>query len=167
VAVAGGASHPPTPLLAIDWKGFEAYLLQRCNKKTTGDRLRYARRYGSVILGNVDNNNNNNNNNISDILQLSGEKRLHVMKTLSSLAKYTGQYDRWLQLRQRYNLKWANENANLQSFERFFNEGLNYDTMLQRIKEMIAKTLYKWPNYQILPTYWAPSQGSCGKCKAA
>jgi hypothetical protein len=62
------------------------------------------------------------------------------MKTLSSLAKYTGQYDNWLNLRQRYSLKWVNENATLLSFQRFFNEELNYDTMLQGIKEMISKT---------------------------
>jgi hypothetical protein len=151
VAVAAGwrASPPVLPHHVIDWKGFEAYLLQRRNKMTTGDKLRYAKQYASVLSSGLP----------EDLLQLTGEKRLHVMKTLSSLSKFTGQYDKWLQLRQHYNLKWANENANLQSFERFINEGLNYDIMLQGIKEMISKTPRSHgPNYQIRHTYRASPQ---------
>jgi hypothetical protein len=42
-------------------------------------------------------------------------------------------------MRQRYSLKWTSGNESLQSLERFFNDGLNYDTMLQRIREMVQK----------------------------
>jgi hypothetical protein len=62
------------------------------------------------------------------------------MTALANLAKYTGRYDQWLQIRHRYNMKWSKGDS-IQSFERFFNDELNYDTMLQRIKEMIDKTL--------------------------
>jgi hypothetical protein len=61
------------------------------------------------------------------------------MSALANLAKYTGCYDQFLQLRQRYSLKWSKGDS-LQHFQLFFSEDLSFDTMLQRIKEMIAKT---------------------------
>jgi intergrase/recombinase len=61
------------------------------------------------------------------------------MAALANLAKYHGCYDKFLQIRQRYNLKWSKGDS-LQSFARFFDEELSFDTMLQRIREMIAKT---------------------------
>jgi hypothetical protein len=36
------------------------------------------------------------------LLQLSPNKRIHVMNALSCLAKFTGKYDVWLQITQRY-----------------------------------------------------------------
>jgi integrase len=60
------------------------------------------------------------------------------MTALANLAKYTGRYDVGLQLRQRYNLKWSKGDS-IESFERFFEDGLNYDVMLQQIREMIQK----------------------------
>jgi hypothetical protein len=62
------------------------------------------------------------------------------MTALANLAKFTGCYDQWLHLRQRYNMKWSKGDS-IASFERFFDDGLNYDTILQRIKEMIEKLL--------------------------
>jgi hypothetical protein len=61
------------------------------------------------------------------------------MTALANLAKYQGKYDQFLQIRQRYNLKWSKGDS-IQHFNRFFNEELTLDVMLQRIKEMIAKT---------------------------
>lgn len=61
------------------------------------------------------------------------------MTALANLAKYQGQYDKFLQIRQRYNLKWSKGDS-IQHFNRFFNEEITLDVMLQRIKEMIAKT---------------------------
>jgi intergrase/recombinase len=61
------------------------------------------------------------------------------MSALANLAKYTGRYDEWLQLRHRYNLKWS-KTESLQHFYRFFNDDLSFETMLQAIKQMIAKT---------------------------
>jgi intergrase/recombinase len=62
------------------------------------------------------------------------------MKAITALSKYLGIYDQWQQMRKRYSLKWTNPNQSLQSFERFFSGSTNYDTMLQQIKEIIAKT---------------------------
>jgi hypothetical protein len=39
----------------------------------------------------------------------------------------------------RYNLKWSKTTDSLQSFERFFSDDLNFDTMLQRIKEIVQE----------------------------
>jgi hypothetical protein len=41
------------------------------------------------------------------------------MSALANLAKYQGRYDQFLQLRQRYNLKWSKGDS-LQYFARFF-----------------------------------------------
>jgi len=62
------------------------------------------------------------------------------MKSLTALSKYLGCYEQWQQIRQRYSLKWSTGMESMQSFQRFFDDELNYDTMLQRIREMIAKT---------------------------
>jgi hypothetical protein len=58
---------------------------------------------------------------------------------LANLAKYTGRYDQFMQIRQRYNLKWSKGDS-IQHFDRFFNDQLTFDTMLERIREMVDKT---------------------------
>jgi intergrase/recombinase len=60
----------------------------------------------------------------------------HALTALANLAKYTGRYQKFLEIRQRYNLKWSRGDP-MTHFERFFNEELTLDVMLQRIKEMI------------------------------
>jgi intergrase/recombinase len=70
-------------------------------------------------------------------MTLSPRNKHHAMTALANLAKYTGCYDLWLQIRQCYNLKWTSGNESLQSFNRFFDDELNLDVMLQRIKDMM------------------------------
>jgi hypothetical protein len=66
------------------------------------------------------------------------------MEALANLSKFQGRYDVFLQLRQKYNLKWS-EGDSIQHFNRFFNEGPTLDVMLKRIKEMIRLLpLCKW-----------------------
>jgi hypothetical protein len=71
----------------------------------------------------------------------------HVLEALANLSKFQGRYDIWLAILQRYNLKWSSGNESLQSFERFFNDDLNYDVMLQRIRELIRKLPAEYANY--------------------
>jgi hypothetical protein len=97
--------------------------------------VNYAKRFSSIL----------DSGDASPLTTLSARNKYHAMHALANFAKYTGRYDVWLQIRQRYNLRWTSGNESLQSFERFFNDELNYDSMLQRVKEMIAKTLYQWP----------------------
>jgi intergrase/recombinase len=58
------------------------------------------------------------------------------MTALANLAKFHGCYDKWLDIRRRYSLKWSKGDS-LQAFERFFNPELTFDVMLQRVRGMI------------------------------
>jgi hypothetical protein len=72
----------------------------------------------------------------SELLTLSPRNKQHAMSAVANLAKFQGRYDVFLQLRQRYNLKWSKGDS-IQHFHRFFNEELSFEVMLQRIKEMM------------------------------
>jgi hypothetical protein len=91
--------------------------------------LFYAKKFYRVLF----------QNDAQDLLDIESiEKKINVMKSLSVLSKYLGCYDRWQEMRKRYSLRWSNGDS-IQSFECFFDDGPNYDTMLQRIREMIQK----------------------------
>jgi hypothetical protein len=92
------------------WQEFHQFLLQRMNERSAEDRLRYAKQYCKALQ----------TANASDLLHLQPDKRIHAMKALSNLAKFTGKYDLWLQLRQRYNLKWSTGTEKIDAFERSF-----------------------------------------------
>ena len=71
------------------------------------------------------------------VLTLSKRNKHHAMSALANYAKYTGRYDQFLQIRQRYNLKWSN-GGSLQYFERFFhNKELSFEAMLTKVKHMM------------------------------
>lgn len=67
----------------------------------------------------------------SPIIRLQPDKRIHAMKALASLARFTASYDKWMQIRQRYNLKWSTGNEALTAFQRFFDDSKSVDTMNQ------------------------------------
>jgi hypothetical protein len=91
----GGGGHGFESLYTINWQQFHQFLLQRMTEKTAEDRLRYAKQYAHVlILSPI-------GDSTGDLLQLSPNKRIHVMKALSSLARFTGNTDLWHQMRQR------------------------------------------------------------------
>jgi hypothetical protein len=60
-----------------------------------------------------------------------------TLVALANLSKYQGRYERFQELKKCYDLKWSTSNST-QYFERFFNEELTLDIMLQRIRQMIA-----------------------------
>jgi hypothetical protein len=124
---------------SINWPGFKDYLSKVCNNRNTAKvRMCYAKQYAAVFtLLDMPNN----------LLQLSPQKRLNVMKSITLLSKYLGCYDRWQKLRKRYHLKWSTGTESLQSFNRFFNPGLTLEVMLQRIEEMM----------RLLPLLWGKS----------
>jgi hypothetical protein len=111
----------------IDWDQFKQFLLQRTNAKTTGGRLRYAKKFVSVLQ----------TGDAQPLLQVTPDKRIHAMKGLASLSRFLGCYDTWLQIRQRYNLRWSTGNENLAAFERFFDDSKTLDSMLQWVREAI------------------------------
>jgi hypothetical protein len=73
----------------------------------------------------------------SPLITLSERNKQHALIALANYAKFTGRYDKFLQLRKRYNLKWSRGDP-MKNFDRFFNEGLTLDIMLQRIRQMIS-----------------------------
>jgi hypothetical protein len=114
-------------MLIIDWDQFKQFLLQRTNSKTTAERLRYSKQFVSVLQ----------TGDAQPLLQVTPDKRIHAMKGLASLSRFLGRYDTWLQIRQRYNLKWSTGNESLATFERFFDDSKTLDSMLQWVKQAI------------------------------
>ncbi len=90
-----------TKLREIDWQKFAQWVSIENNKNTAQDRIRYAQQYGYCLL----------RKNLSDLKLLSDDKRLHAMKSLSSLSKFIGQYDDWLSMVKNYGLKWTSRNG--------------------------------------------------------
>jgi hypothetical protein len=88
---------------------------------------------------------------------LSVRTKHNVLSALANLAKYQGRYQVFLEIRQRYALKWTSGNNSLQSLHRFFNPDLTLDIMLQQIRQMIQKTplCTNGTNYQIRLFDWA------------
>ncbi len=76
------------------WYGFQSYLSKNNNHLGTRDRLNYAMKYAYIL----------DTGDARQLLELSHEKRMHIMKSLSALAKYTGRYDRWQRIRQNFQL---------------------------------------------------------------
>ena len=124
--------QPPYDPIDVNWQQFHQFLLQRMAQKTAGDTLRYAKRFANILL-------TTNEGDASILLQFTPDKRIHVMRALSSLSKFQGRYDHFLKIRQRYNLKWNNENEKLYAFERFFDDGKTLDKMLQWLREAVRE----------------------------
>lgn len=87
----------------------------------------YAIRFGYIL----------DTGDASELITLSPRNRHHALAALAALSKYCGQYGRFVQLRQNYSLKWSSGNDSLLALQRFFDDKLTLDSMLQRIKGMI------------------------------
>ena len=107
---------------------FRKFLLQSINKKTVNGRVRYAREFTHVLQS----------GDAQLLLQLSAEKRLHVMKSLACLSKFLGCHDTtWTTIKRKYNLKWSSGKGALDIFERCYgDDSNNLDTMLQWLRQM-------------------------------
>jgi hypothetical protein len=109
---------------------FEQYLKAQ-KKHNTRQIICYIKRYHKVL----------ETGDASALASLSsGALRRHAMEALTAYAKYMGSYEEWCQIRKSYSLRWTNGDESLQAMNKFFSDELNFDVMLQRIKEMIAKT---------------------------
>jgi len=81
--------------------GFEAWLLRAFKRKQAVERKNYARQFGHCLLA----------RNLSELLTLTDDKRCHVLKALSALAKFLGVYDDFKLLVRNYGLKWGGKSA--------------------------------------------------------
>jgi intergrase/recombinase len=115
-------------LAAVADDNFRDWLLSQGKTHwTIKHDVNYAKRFEHIL----------DTGDASELMKLSPRNKHHAMNALANMAKFTGCYDVWLAIRQKYSLKWTSRKESLQSFERFFNDELNYDTMLQRVREMI------------------------------
>jgi hypothetical protein len=120
---------PRSDITTIDWQQFHQFLLQRMIRKTAEDRLRYAKQYGHLLTS---------AGRPAALLQLTPNKRIHIMKALSCLAIFTGQVEEWQQIRKRYRLSWSTGTEKLDAFARFFNQDRTLDTMIQWLREALS-----------------------------
>jgi len=124
------------------------------NSKTAEDRMRYARQYHNVLI----------TGGAQVLVQLPPDKRIHIQKALSNLAKFTGQYDTWLQLRQRYSLKWSSGTEKLDAFERFFDSTKTLDTMLQWLREVTQALPKPYSDFFVFCTLTGLRASECVNC---
>jgi hypothetical protein len=107
-------------------EGFVNYLASQGKTRWTIKQTKnYAIKYGYIL----------DTGDASELLSLKDKH--NALTALANLAKYQGRYDKFLQIRQRYSLKWSSGMDSLQVLQRFFDPGLSLDVMLQRIREMI------------------------------
>ncbi len=60
------------------------------------------------------------------------------MEALASYSKYLGCYDKWQEIRRRYLIRWSNGNESFQGLQRFFDENMSLDYMIDKVKEMMG-----------------------------
>lgn len=96
--------------------------------KMAEDRMMYSKRYASILT---------HPGEASELVSLAPNKRIHVMKAISSLAKFTGMQDDWLAIRKRYGLQWSTGREKIEAFNRFFDNTRSLDTMLHWLREAI------------------------------
>jgi hypothetical protein len=73
--------------------------------------------------------------NAQGLLILSNNKRIHVMKALAALSKYLGSYDKWNDIREKYQLRWSSK-AGLETFnDIMMSNEENYSSMVNWLKE--------------------------------
>jgi Archaeal phage integrase len=107
------------------WDNFEEYLIKLYRKSSVRCRLLYAKQYCHVIT----------EENAQSLLSLSNYKRLQIMKSLAILSKYLGCYDRWKEIKEKYQLKWSSEDS-IQVFQKLTNQENNYSSMLKWMKDV-------------------------------
>jgi hypothetical protein len=110
------------------WEQYKVHLSTATNNETRNDRISYAKKYYSILYS----------GNASELLTLSNDKRIHAMKSISSLSKYLGCYDTWKRIIEKYQLKWSTENS-LQCFNDIWNTKTNYSSMVSWIKGAYLK----------------------------
>jgi hypothetical protein len=139
-------SAPAAPPAVVDWQQFHTFLLQRMNETTAKDRLMYCRRFAGVLLQ------TGSNDDVQDLLQLQPNKRLHIMKAISCLARYTGRYNDWLVLRQKHGLTWTTGTEKVDAFTRFFDDGKSLDKMIGWLKEALKVLPWQHSNIFLFTT---------------
>jgi hypothetical protein len=96
----------------------EKYPKQINGEKTIPVRLLYAKKYSHILMTGY----------AQELLTISNTKRENAMKSLALLSKYWGCYARWKEIKERYQLKWSNDNG-MQVFNEICGGQNNYRAM--------------------------------------
>jgi hypothetical protein len=150
-----GRDFKSSPPISIDWKQFHQFLLQRMTAKTAEDRMQYAKRYVDILA------NNNSGNACSELLSATPNKRIHIMKALSSVARFTGRSEQWRQMRQQYQLNWATGTEKIDAFTRFFDDSRSLDVMLQWLHEALRALPSQYANLLLFCTLTGMRGSEC------
>lgn len=113
-------------MLNIEWRGYEEHL-NNLTKSRRGiqNKLIYGKTYSFVL----------ETGNAQDLMKVSSGGRVHTLRDLSILSKYTGCFYEWMKIVKKYQLKWKNENYNsLNTFKNVFGiEGGSEQSLSQMI----------------------------------
>ncbi len=109
---------------------FKDYLIkQKQSPHTIRNKIQYVKRFSYILQ----------EGRAEDLLSVSPETRQHAMKSLASLSKYMGIYDRWHGIIRKYQLKWPKKEG-LSVFDEIFNNSEeSYSSMLEWIKTAMQK----------------------------
>jgi Archaeal phage integrase len=123
------------------WAKFHDYLLQNNSRHTAKVRLSFSKKYYNVLK----------EANAQVLLTMSSGKRIHVMKSLAALSKYLGCYDDWKDIRDRYQLKWS-EDDSIQIFKNMADPKRDYDSMITWLKDTMSNLPEKYGNILLYDT---------------
>lgn len=125
------------------WIKFREHLVkQQQSPHTVRNKLQYIKRFYYVL----------EKENAQDLQSVSVETRQHAMKSLASLSKYLGIYDRWQNLIKRYQLKWPKKGGFDVFHSIFNNNGESYSSMLKWIKTSVAALPKEYGNIILFTT---------------
>ena len=110
------------------WNSFSSYLLEFNNQKTVYSRLSYAKRYYYLLIS----------RNFMELHTMSNDKRIHIMKSLTSLSKYLGIYDKWKNIVSKFNLKWSAGFNGIEVFKRIIDPEKTLDSSLCSMRAALA-----------------------------
>jgi hypothetical protein len=134
------------------WPQFQQYLCQRMAPKTAEDRIRYAKQFAMVVLERGD---------AAALLNAPPNKRIHIMKAISSLARYTGRQDTWQQIRRQHGLQWSTGTEKIDAFTRFFDSSKDLDTMIGWLKEAMQVLPKAYANFFLFCTLTGLRASEC------
>lgn len=104
----------------------EHLICQNQSPHTIRNKIQYVKRFYYIL----------EEENAQDLLNLSVETRQHAMKSLASVSKYLGTYDKWQELVKKYQLKW-DQKSGYSAFEKIFNNEKNFSFMFNWIKNSV------------------------------
>lgn len=107
------------------WNDFRSYLIgQKQSLASVRDKVSYAKRFYHIFQI----------EDASSLAKLTSDTKCHIMKALAALSKFLGKYDRWLEIVDKFQLKWSSGNKSIEVFRSIFdveNQGNNISIMVK------------------------------------